>query len=81
VDTQVKKGEHVLREKKYSGSNWNFVFFTCSPFFTLGLTIQADVRKFRPLHIVISGRFVNLFGDLRPVCGTPPKAMAFGLKN
>ena len=51
------------------GIQLKFVFFTCSPFFTLGLTILADVRKYRPLYVVISEGFVNLFVDFSPLCG------------
>ena len=51
------------------------MFFTCSPFFSLGLAISANVRKYRPLYVVISRRFVNLLVEFIPLCGVPPPGL------
>ena len=51
-----KKGDQEENKKRYIGSDSNFISYTCSPFFTLGLTILANIRKNRPLYVVISLR-------------------------
>ena len=51
---QNEKRLSYRKQKSCLGSKLNFVFYTCLPHFTLGLTILADIRKVRQVYVVIS---------------------------
>ena len=44
---KMKSDFHTENKKSCLGSKLNFVFYTCLPHFTLGLTILVDIRKVR----------------------------------
>ena len=50
----MKSDFHTENKKSCLGSKLNFVFFTCLPHFTLGLTISVDIRKVKQFYVVIS---------------------------
>ena len=49
------------KQKSCLGCKLSFVFYTCLPHFTLGLTILVDIRKVRQVYKVISLKKCNLF--------------------
>ena len=51
---QNEKRLSYRKQKSCLGSKLNFVFYTCLPHFTLGLTILVDIRKVRQVYVVIS---------------------------
>ena len=48
---QNEKRLSYRKQKSCLGSKLNFVFYTCLPHFTLGLTILVDFRKVRQVYV------------------------------
>ena len=51
---KIKSDFHTENKKSCLGFKLNFVFYTCLPHFTFGLTILDDIRKVRQVYVVIS---------------------------